>query len=414
MSSVSLDQAGATSSRPFRVAILQRRLVQYRLALFDELRAECARRGIELHLVYGEASVTDSKRNDGGSLPWADEVKARWFNIRGADLLWQQYPSDLTDVDLVVMTQENKIVSNYRQLLRRAVGRGGKTAYWGHGRNLQSTNPDGPSERWKRLLVNRIDWWFAYTQGTVDYLTGSGFPPERITRLDNAIDDVTFRADLDSVEPAALSRLRTEIDLADGAPLALHCGSLYREKRLDDLIEIGDHIHRSIPGFRLVIVGDGPERPRLESLLASRPWARCVGTQTGLDKAAWFRLAVVQINPGLVGLHVLDSFVAGVPLVTTRDAPHGPEIEYLDDGVNGLFATPDPARFAAEVIDLVSDTERLRAMVDAGRKSAQHYTLANMVNNFADGICTCLGIDSRGTGGVDTGIDNRGTGGTGV
>ncbi|MDH5521613.1 MAG: hypothetical protein OEZ14_13900, partial [Acidimicrobiia bacterium] len=93
---------------------------------------------------------------------------------------------------------------------------------------------------------------------------------------------------------------------------------------------------------------------------------------------------------------------------------HGPEIEYLDDGVNGLFATPDPARFAAEVIDLVSDTERLRAMVDAGRKSAQHYTLANMVNNFADGICTCLGIDSRGTGGVDTGIDNRGTGGTGV
>ncbi len=375
------------------MAILQRRLVQYRLALFDQLRAECARRGIELHLVYGKASATDSKRTDGGSVPWADEVRARWFNVGGTELLWQQFPSGLGDADLVVMTQENKILSNYWRLLRRAAGRGGKTAYWGHGRNLQSTNPDGLSERWKRLLVNRIDWWFAYTQGTVDYLTAGGFPRERITRLDNAIDDVTFRTDLESVDTAILDRLRGEIDLADGAPLALHCGSLYREKRLENLIEIGDHIHRSIPGFRLVIVGDGPDRPRLEALMATRPWARCVGTQTGIDKAAWFRLAAVQLNPGLVGLHVLDSFVAGVPLVTTRDALHGPEIEYLDDGVNGLFAAAETDRFAVDVIELLSDTERLAAMADAGRKSAQHYTLANMVTNFADGICACLGID---------------------
>lgn len=389
---MSLDQSGTASSAPFRVAVLQRRLVQYRLALFERLRAECARRNIELHVVYGEASETDSKRNDGGSLAWADEVKARWFDIRGTDLVWQHYPPELADVDLVVMTQENKILSNYPRLLRRALGRGGKTAYWGHGRNLQSTKPDGLSERWKRLLVNRIDWWFAYTQGTVDYLTAGGFPRDRITRLDNAIDDEAFRADLDAIDPATLSRRRAEIDLADGAPLALHCGSLYRGKRLDNLIEIGDHIHRAIPAFRLVIVGDGPERPNVESLIASRPWARCVGTQTGHDKAAWFRLAAVQLNPDLVGLHVLDSFVAGVPLVTTRSAFHGPEIEYLDDGVNGLFVSAEPERFAAEVIDLLSDAERLRAMVDAGRKSAQHYTLANMVTNFADGICACLGI----------------------
>ena len=390
------DRTDANAGPRFRVAILQRRLVQYRLALFEQLRTACAERGIELHLVYGDASATDSKRNDGGSIPWADEVKAHWFSVRGTELLWQPFPRELADVDLVVMTQENKILSNYPLLIRRALGRGGRTAYWGHGRNLQSTKPDGLSERWKRLLVNRIDWWFAYTQGTVDYLTAGGFPRERITRLDNAIDDVTFRHDLQSIDDATLDRLRAEIDLADGAPLALHCGSLYREKRLDDLIEIGDHIQQSIPDFRLVIVGDGPDRPRIESLLASRPWARCVGTRTGVDKAAWFRLAAVQLNPGLVGLHVLDSFVAGVPLVTTRDALHGPEIEYLDDGVNGLFAGAEPTRFAAEVIDLLSDRERLQAMVDAGRKSAQHYTLANMVSNFVDGICACLDREPAG------------------
>ncbi len=379
-----------SQSPGYRVAILQRRLVQYRLTLFDQLRTTCAERGIELHLVYGEASATDQARNDGGSIPWADEVKARWFNVRGAELVWQHLPSHLSDVDLVVMTQENKILSNYRLLAQRATGRGPRMAYWGHGRNLQSVKPGGLSERWKRLLVNRIDWWFAYTQGTVDYLTANGFPGDQITRLDNAIDDVSFRADLDAVDDDHLARLRNEIDLAAGAPLALHCGSLYKEKRLDDLIAIGDHIHRAMPDFRMVIVGDGPDRPRLESLLASRSWGRCVGTLTGLEKAAWFRLAAVQLNPGLVGLHVLDSFVAGVPLVTTREALHGPEIEYLDDGVNGLFADPDPRRFADEVIGLLSDPDRLQTMVDAGQKAAGHYTLANMVGNFADGIAACL------------------------
>ena len=36
----------------------------------------------------------------------------------------------------------------------------------------------------------------------------------------------------------------------------------------------------------------------------------------GREKAAWFKLASVVLNPGLVGLHILDSFWAGVPMVT--------------------------------------------------------------------------------------------------
>ncbi len=85
--------------------------------------------------------------------------------------------------------------------------------------------------------------------------------------------------------------------------------------------------------------------------------------------------------------------MAGVPLITIRSRHHGPEIEYLDDGVNGLFAATDPAGFAAQVIELLSDGDRLEAMAEAGRKSAESYTLANMVDNFVAGICTCLGID---------------------
>ena len=246
------------------------------------------------------------------------------------------------------------------------------------------------SERFKALFTTRIDWWFAYTSGTVDILTRAGYPAERITRLDNAIDDQAFTADLTAVDDNTLARLRSEIDLADGAPLGLYCGALYAEKRVDQLIEAADLIHQSIPGFRLVVIGDGPDRPKLEQLMAAKPWARCVGAQTGIDKAAWFRLATVQLSPGAVGLHVLDSFLSGVPLITTGSALHGPEVDYLDNGVNGVLTEDSLEVFAQEAAALLKDRDRYRAMVEAGRKAAEHYTMANMVANFVDGIEAAL------------------------
>lgn len=376
------------------VVISQRRLVAYRAGLFEALRAACEQRGIELRLVYGASSASDRKRGDDAHLTWADEVDARWFTVAGADLLWQPLPKALRNADLVILTQENKILSNYPLLARRLARRpdsGTRIGFWGHGRNLQSTNPDGWSERFKKLLSTRVDWWFAYNQGTVDILTANGFPADHITRLDNAIDDVAFTKDLDSVTESDLDELRAAIDLRPGAPVGLYCGALYAEKRVDRLVEVGDQIHDRLPDFRLVVVGDGPARAELDALLTDRPWARTVGTASGVTKAAWFRLATVQLSPGAVGLHVLDSFVSGVPLITTADALHGPEIDYLVDGVNGLLVEDDPERFALAAVDLLGDPARLTAMVEAGREAAGRYTMANMVDNFVTGIEAALG-----------------------
>ena len=48
-------------------------------------------------------------------------------------------------------------------------------AYWGHGANFQSDAPVGVRERWKQMLLTKVDWWFAYTQMTVDILTKAGY-----------------------------------------------------------------------------------------------------------------------------------------------------------------------------------------------------------------------------------------------
>lgn len=385
---------GTDHDRP-RVAILQRRLVQYRVGLFERLRDECDKAGIELRVVYGQPSPADATRNDSAHLSWADEVHSRWFTVRGTELLWQPCPRPAREADLVVLTQEIKILSNYPFQLRRLVSRrrSGRrqVAYWGHGRNLQSAAPNGLRERWKRLFTKQVDWWFAYTGETRDFLEGQGYPASRITVLDNAIDNETFMADLAAVSDATLDELRCSIDLAPGAPLGIYCGALYADKRVDLLAEVARRVHDGEPSFRLVVIGDGPARSELEAQLADCPWARLVGARTGMDKAAWFRLATVQISPGAVGLHVLDSFASGVPLFTTDNARHGPEIDYLDNGRNGFVVPDDPDAMSQAILGLLADDDRRAAVVAAARKAADRYTLGNMTANFVAGIQACLG-----------------------
>lgn len=382
---------GSPAARPprRRVTILQRRLVQYRTTLFEQLRRECDERDIELRVVYGQASPTDARRNDAGSLDWGDEVSARWFTVRGIELLWQPCPPAARQSDLLILTQENKILSNYPHLLRRLAG-SAKLGYWGHGRNLQSTNPHGLSERLKAQLLTKVDWWFAYTEQTRELLRRDGFGDDRITVLDNAIDNESFVADLAAVDEERLARNRQLLDLAPGGPLALYCGSLYPDKRVDLLLDVAQRVHAVDPTFRLVVMGDGPSRPDIEAFANGRPWVHWDGVRTGVDKAAWFRLAKAYLSPGAVGLHVLDAFTAGVPMFTTTTALHGPEICYLEHDVNGFVLEPDPALFAKAVVDVLADPERQAALVAAGRRSAQRYTLANMVTRFAEGIETAL------------------------
>jgi glycosyltransferase involved in cell wall biosynthesis len=378
-----------------RVVITQHRLLHYRQAFFDRLRAACAQRGIELRLVHGQPSAAEALKKDVGTLPWADAVANRFLRVRGVDLIWQPYPAALRNADLVVLIQENRILSNYPWLLRWGVRKGQRVAYWGHGRNLQSAAPDGLRERWKRWFVNRVDWWFAYTDSTRDILEGDGFPSSRISVLDNAIDNEQLLRDLASVSPAQRAACRERLGAGDGAPVGLYCGSLYPDKRLDLLLASAERVHAARPDFRLVVVGDGPSRPIVTDAAATRPWIHWAGVQRGAAKAAWFRSADLYLSPGAVGLHVLDAFCAGLPMITTEGARHGPEVAYLQSGRNGFIVPDDASAYAQTVLQILGDDALMARIRQAADQDAKRYTLSNMVDRFVEGIDGCLAKPPR-------------------
>lgn len=367
-----------------RVAIVQRRLTHYREPLFDALRSELAARGIELELLVGHGTLAEEKKNDAGKLFWARSIPTHY--LAGGRLCWQPIGRHASGADLVIVTQENKLLQNY---LLMVLPRRFKLAFWGHGGNLQSSRPDGMRERFKRWTTRQVDWWFAYTDMSAALVDAAGFPETRITVLNNAVDTSELRRQHQSVGQEEKEALRASLGIGDG-PVGIFVGSLYADKRLDFLFAVAERIRRTVPDFQLLVVGDGPQRDMVRAWCEARAWASWAGARFGRDKAACLKLADIMLNPGLVGLGILDAFACGIPMLTTDCALHSPEIAYLENGVNGVMTTDDLDAYVQACVGLLGNPDRLGALREGCAASAGEYTVEHMAQRFADGVERCL------------------------
>lgn len=268
---------------------------------------------------------------------------------------------------------------------------GTRLAFWGHGANLQSSAPDGLKERFKRWTTRKVDWWFAYTGLSVNLVASTGFPSTRITNLENSIDTTAMQAEIAAIGPDDRNALRARMGWEDGR-IAIFLGSLYPDKRLEFLFQAADRLHCDDPLFRLLIVGDGPLRETVRNYCVGRPWCTWVGAKTGSEKALYLSLADVLLNPGLVGLGILDAFVAGVPMVTTDCGLHSPEIAYLIQDENGVMTNNSIDAFIIGVRRVLNDDAYRTRLVAGCRQTAGHYTIENMAMNFARGIEQALHV----------------------
>ncbi|WP_426191509.1 glycosyltransferase family 4 protein [Massilia sp. DWR3-1-1] len=372
------------------VVLFQYRIFHYRKELLLLLREKLAAAGVKLELVYGQAYGDEILKNDVATLDWGHQVNNWYFPIKEKkDLCWQPLPKSVQKPDMVIFMQENRLLSNYFWILQSKLGRT-RTAFWGHGRDFQSKAPGGLRERWKNWTIKSVDWWFAYTAMTLDVLKDSGFPSSRTTLLNNSIDTAGFQREANAVSADDLATLRAQFGIADGAPVGLFCGSLYPDKKPEFMIAAADLIHRRHGNFHFIVIGDGQSAPDMRVAALTRPWMHCVGVKRGTDKAALFKLASFVINPGLVGLHVLDAFALSLPMLTTRTALHSPEIAYLEHGKTGLITDDDPSAFADCALALIEDPVYAATMRENCQRASLDYSVDRMASRFAEGIMRCL------------------------
>jgi glycosyltransferase involved in cell wall biosynthesis len=198
-------------------------------------------------------------------------------------------------------------------------------------------------------------------------LRSRGLDRGTITVLHNAVRDM-------QASDAEVDALRRRFGLSRADRVVLSVGRLSREKGQE-------HLVRAAVGWpgrpRLVIVGDGPDRPRLERLTRELGCADTV-VFAGLtpNVAPFYQLADVFVLPSLSEGSpnvLLEAMAAGLPIVAT-DVGGIPEI--VADGVNALLVPPrDVEALACAVKMLLSDLARCERLGSVARFTvSQRYT----------------------------------------
>lgn len=380
--------AQLVSARPsLRVCIIQPVLKKYRVAFFLALQGELARRGIDLVVVYGKPWPDELARGDNAEL--AAPLGTRVANWRLFDALLIQ-PTILPwlRADLLIVEHANKHALNYLFTVLRSL-RIKRLAYWGHGRDYQATDT-GLQQLIKAWTLKHADWWFAYNQEAAAYVSARGFPRERITAVGNSVDTTELKAQLASVTPEEQRTTVEAMGWLASDRILVACGSVYLGKGIEELIEASDLMHALQADIRLLVIGGGPGLERARELASSRPWVRCVGPRFGRDKAVLLSRAELWLNPGLIGLGVLDAFCAALPVITRAEGMRSPEATYVEDGINGSIVAGDMRCYVEAVVDILRDRSRLLRLQDGARANAKAYSIESMATNFADGIVACL------------------------
>jgi N-acetyl-alpha-D-glucosaminyl L-malate synthase BshA len=177
------------------------------------------------------------------------------------------------------------------------------------------------------------------------------------------------------------ARAKARGRLADPSEAVLmHLSNFRPVKRVTDVVKIFARIVREMPA-RLVLIGDGPERSAAEWLahdLGIQAKVTFLGKQDRVNEL--LPLADILLMPSQLesfGLAALEAMACKVPSIATRV---GGVPELIDDGVTGLlYPVGDVEGMAMGALSLLRDRDRLQAMRDAGRKTAQSRFCATLV-----------------------------------
>ena len=187
---------------------------------------------------------------------------------------------------------------------------------------------------------------------------------------------------IDGRPPTPGRDVRAELGIASTAPVVGSVGALRVEKRFDVLLRAAAVLVTRCPGLRVVVVGEGPERPRLEALAAELGLGDILlllGARDDVpDILAALDVAVCASDFEGSPLSVMEYMEAGLPVVATAV---GGLPQMIHEGVHGvLVPRRDPAALADAVEELLADPERRRELGAAGRaRRGAEYDLGDMV-----------------------------------
>jgi len=160
----------------------------------------------------------------------------------------------------------------------------------------------------------------------------------------------------------------------NGEALLVHVSNFRPVKRVEDVVRVFLKVREQIPA-RLLMIGDGPERQKLEGVCrgcVSGGDIRLLGKMTAPEEVmANCDLFVLTSETESFGMAALEAMACGVPVVST-DTGGTPEVN--TDGVSGLLSAPgDIGHMAANAMAILKDKETRRRFSEGALREAARF-----------------------------------------
>ncbi len=295
--------------------------------------------------------------------------------------------------DVAVLARLTALMHQRRIDAVVTVGTGGDKMFWGRlaGRlarvpvicsALHSTGLPDRVEFLNRLLAPITDAFIAVAASHGRYLADrEGCPARKVRVIPNGVDVERFHPRWPS------ESLRRALGLAAGAPVAGIVAALRPEKNHPLFLEVAQRVWKVVPEARFLIVGDGPERARLEAIarrIGVHGAVRFLGTRSDVPEVlslldVFVLTSHMEANP----VSILEAMSTEKPVVATRV---GSVPETVIDGQTGYLVDPgDAESMAARVVELFGDRERAASLGRAGRAHVvAHWSIQRMVEGYQD------------------------------
>ncbi len=194
--------------------------------------------------------------------------------------------------------------------------------------------------------------------------------------------------DVSNVARADGESVRARLGLGEGEAMVLTVNKLIVQKNVDLLVRAARLLRDQGVRVRTVVVGDGPEKPRLERLSRDlgverdvvftgflRDWGEVCDHYAACDVYVFLEKDVP------FGMTVLEAGAFGKPSVAVGS---GGALDTVRDGVSGLLVSDrlDEAQVASCIAALVSDASRRRQMGGEARRMSARFTWERCADDF--------------------------------
>lgn len=255
-----------------------------------------------------------------------------------------------------------------------------------HGRDVSDLDGTNRRYRWVRRLYRPfVHQYVALSRDLEKYLIECvGVAADRVEHIYNGVDSERFGPRAGARAPIAGSPFND--------PALFVVGTVGRLEAVKDQTNLARAFVRALAmspqaarRLRLVLVGDGPLRGRIESIVRA----------AGAESLVWFageRSDVPDIMRGLdcfvlpslaegISNTLLEAMASGLPVIATRV---GANADLMEDGLSGrLVPRADPDALAREILGYLEDPARARRHGRAGRQIVERrFSLDRMVGDY--------------------------------